>query len=236
MKINSFLSPSYWGSWLAFIIILLASTVIALVSGPPNYIISFDLNPSESIVEFYCTLIIVLIYLIRHYSAVAVQLYGGHDDSIYDLPGWLRAFTFVALVLLIILASVNSFIVASIGIQIALIVCIAQSILSLLSFFVFAISKLFQPELFRDVSPQFKWNELLFLPFIIVLLLLVLGVIGTNPEYKGLEWGLTTALISFFFMHEWRKTYKPIIYEQLRRLREELLSSKVVESNASGES
>src|SRR5690606_16989828 len=113
----------------------------------------------QTITLFYCTLAIVFIYLIRHYAAVAVQLYSGSDESIFKLPRWIRVLTFINMVVIIILASVNSFIVSSIGIHVALAVCIIQSVLSLLNLLVFAISRTFKPGLFIDKSPPFKWVE-----------------------------------------------------------------------------
>ena len=132
-RTNPFLSPFYWGTLAAFMVGLLLMVATAVSIGPSPTIFRFELAPEHQDVVFSFTVAIVALFLVRYYLAIATQMHIGFTAPIQKIPaGVARLLYFGLLALLTFLCSVNTFVLTTLGVQVALFVCLALSIVSLL--------------------------------------------------------------------------------------------------------
>lgn len=218
-EINAFLSPAYWGSLLAFLVSLIGTLVLAIVKGPPVQLMEVPQIAAGGSFVVGSAVVVVLAYVIRYYSAVAVQLFGLSEESLFRSPPGFRKAMFVVLSLIVLLAGINTFVVGSIGVVLALIGCMVQSILALTCLLSIWIGRQFRPELFRDVSVPFAGGEVFFIA-IVGYLIYVLGTADARGlQGSGIVIGGAVAWTIWFTSHEWSHRYAGELWRQLISLK-----------------
>lgn len=218
-EINAFLSPAYWGSLIAFLISLVGTLLLAIVKGPPVQLMDVpDIAAGGSFVVG-SAVIVVLAYVIRYYSAVAVQLFGLSEESLFRSPPGFRKAMFVVLSLIVLLAGINTFVVGSVGVILALIGCVVQSCLALLCLLAIWIGRQFRPELFEGVKVPFAGGEIFFIAIVGYLIYALAGADEGRVQGNGIVIGGAVAWTIWFTSHEWSHRYAGELWRQMVSLK-----------------
>lgn len=127
--VNTAITPAYWGSLLAVIVGMVTLTIATIRSGPPPHVVSAANPYAEPI--FYLTIAIILLFTLRYYSALSINIYGGSPASVYRLSPVPRKVMFCLLCLVFMCVSAAGTI-ASVGIVTALYLCLFTAVTSFL--------------------------------------------------------------------------------------------------------
>lgn len=214
---NAFLSPAYWGSLASFLLGLFGVLMISLWKGPPDYLMPMPTVQYGEKLVFYSTLVIVVLFVVRYYSAVSVQLYGGSETSIFRMPRQFRKMMFWFLCLLVFLSGINAFLIGIVGVVPALIVCVVQSGISLLCVGALWVGRQFRPERVKEVELPFTVGEVFFL-FPVLYLLVQFTAGSGSTDSDGIAIGFVVALVFFFSLQEWMRIYAHRFRDQFEEL------------------
>lgn len=218
--VNSFLSPAYWGSFFA----LCANLILTLLFTYGGISTDFDkelsgLNTLKDYV-YIAAILIVFIFVIRFYLAVAMQTYIGDEGALYKAPPQMKVLLFLVFVVLIFLSGINTLFVSYPFVILALWVCIIQSFLSFICVSTIEIWRWFRPSQIPKTDRNYFASEIMFGGMV----LFVIWVVGNaadlqdNLTFYKIPLGAIIALMIFVALHEWIRLYGKRLRDQLSTL------------------
>lgn len=129
-RVNSILSPSYWGSLVGLVVGIVLAAVRAVWFGPPP---SVDAAQEVAGPLFYTTLVFVLLFTVRYYSAVSVNIFGGSEQSLWRWPPELKKAGFVLLATLVLLSVIGVMAIITFGVVQSVFICFVMAVLSIVA-------------------------------------------------------------------------------------------------------
>ena len=217
--VNTAMTPTYWGSLAAVVVGMGALVLSAIRSGPPAHVVP----PATPLFVpiFYLTIVIVLLFTLRYYSALSVNIYGGSASSVYKLSPTPRIVMFCLLSVLVCICVSAAGAIASVGILTALYLCLSSAAISFLCWAVFwllsyeARRKYIRPHL------AFGFGD------IIVFVLMLIATQSLAETVTGstvTTFAIIVGVMAVVMIHEFARVFLPEFRNQMVDLSQKLQS------------
>ncbi len=218
--VHSFLSPAYWGSFMALGINLLL--LVVFVYGGVD--IESQMKPvaASNVWDYVyiASVVMVFIFVVRYYSAVAIQTYLGDESQLLKAPKQMKIMLFLIFTLLIFFSGLNTFFIGYPLLLPALFVCLLQTILSLLCVFSIEVWRWFRPSQIPKSNRNYFISELMFGGMVYFLIWMIINTPMETDQasYMKVPIGGVIAWATILTIHEWLRLYGRKMYEQFQAL------------------
>ena len=218
--VQSFLTPAYWGSFLALGFNLFL--MIVFVYGGIDVGEQKKPEGAGSVWNYVyiASVVLVFIFVIRYYSSVALQTYIGDESKLLKAPKQMKIMLFLVFTLLIFFSSLNTFFIGYPLLLPALFVCLLQTLLSLLCVFSIEVWRWFRPDQIPKSNRNYFISEFMFGCMVYFLILMVMNtpIETEQASYIKLPIGGIIAWAVILTLHEWLRLYGKKMYEQAQAL------------------
>lgn len=155
----SILTPAYWGSLGGLLFGLSFLVLGPLSTGAPAYLNQIDDEHRWPV--FVATTIIVIVLILRNYSAVSVSTHVGSEASIFRMPPPLRKLIFALLTLVIVACSLAAGAISLVGISMAMRICALMAVMSFLCWLIVWTLSIIKPKIYSTAGAVFGLGDIL---------------------------------------------------------------------------
>ncbi|MCK4724269.1 MAG: hypothetical protein KAT29_00630 [Anaerolineales bacterium] len=222
--VHSFLSPAYWGSFIALGVNLVL--VLVIVYGGIEVEPYKELKAVSGLWDYVyvASVVLVFVFVVRYYSAVAIQTYVGDESHLLKAPKQMKVMLFSIFVALIFLSGLNTFLISYPLLLPALTICLTQTVLSFLCVFAIEVWRWFRPSQIPKSDRNYLISEVMFGSMVLFLMWMINNMPDNSDDlsYMKVPIGGVIVWMVILTIHEWLRLYGKKMKEQFVHLKNAL--------------